>query len=253
MKKIQLALLALVVMSLSNCKKDVITGPAGPQGPSGPETTGNLKGYVTLLDQYGGKILTNLSGDTVSIDGTPTKAITDNAGLYTLPGISTGVYTLTIVKPGYGTTKIQNIQFVGGADTYRDAKISEPSTSILPALIDSVGATTGNITIYATIPANVQGRTFILYVSDNASVSSATNSYLIFYTKVVNANATKLSFTIPKSDLTDAGFISGSTAYFAAYGIGSTLTASAYEDFTNGRTAFTAVSSTAATLNLMVP
>ncbi len=253
MKKIQLAGMLLLALSLSNCKKDDATGPAGAQGPAGPSLTGNLKGYVSIYDQYGGKILTGQAGDTVSIDGTTKKAVTDTGGLYTFTGLSTGSYSLTITKPGFGTDKIQNIQFVGGSsDTYRDVKLSAPSTSNMASINDSIGPLTGNITVYGAIPTDVQARTFIAFVGDNAGVSSATSSYLVNYTKNVNAGAVKVLFVIPKSDLYDAGFAPGSTVYIAAYGVAS-LTASAYEDFSNGRTAYTSVSSTAATISIVVP
>ncbi|MGZ6555049.1 MAG: carboxypeptidase-like regulatory domain-containing protein, partial [Bacteroidia bacterium] len=234
------------------CKKDAATGPAGAQGPAGPSLTGNLKGYISTYDEFGGKILTNQAGDTVSIDGTTMKAITDSTGLYKFTGISTGQYTLSITKPGFGAGKIQNIQFVGGGDTYRDAKIAQPSTSNVLTLNDSIGPITGNVTVYGTMPTNVQGRTFIIYVGNSAVVNSSTANYLIFYTKNVNPGAVKVSFVIPKTDLYDAGFAVGSTAYIAAYGVGS-LTASSYEDFTNGRTVFSTVSSTPAIVSLIVP
>src|ERR1700749_458679 len=236
MKKSPFAfVLLLAVTVLSNCKKDPVTGATGPQGPAGPSLTGNLKGYISAYDEYGGRILTNQSGDTVSIDGTTRKAVTDSTGLYTFTGLSTGAYTLSITKPGFGVNKIQNIQFVGGSsDTYRDSKIAQASTSNLITLNDSIGPSTGNVTIYGNVPFNVQARTFIVYVGDNASVNSSTSNYLVFYTKNINPGVGKVSFVIPKTDLYDAGFTPGSTAYFAAYGVGS-LTASSYEDFSNGR------------------
>ena len=253
MKKIQLiTLLVFAVISLSNCKKDTVTGPTGAQGPAGPALTGNIKGYISTWDEFGGRILTNQAGDTVSIDGTTRKAITDSTGFYTLAGVSSGIYSISITKPGFGMNKVQNLQFVGGGDTYSNVKIAQPSTSNIAVLSDSTGALTGNITVYGTVTSSFQTRTFIIYVGNTASVSSSTANYLILYTKNVNPGATKISFVIPKTDLYDAGFGVGSTAYFAAYGLGST-TASAYLDFTNGRTVYTTVSSTPATANVIVP
>jgi F0F1-type ATP synthase membrane subunit c/vacuolar-type H+-ATPase subunit K len=253
MKKIQIAaVFALAIISLSNCKKDAITGPTGAQGPAGPILTGNLKGYITTWDEYGARILTSQAGDTVSIDGTSKKVITDSTGLYTIAGVSTGTYTISVTKPGFGINKLENLQFVGGGDTYRDIKIAQPSTSNVLMLNDSIGPLTGNITVYGTVFSSFQTRTFIIFVGNSSSVSSLTSDYLVFNTKNVNPGATKVSFVIPKTDLYAAGFGVGTTAYFAAYGIGS-LTASSYEDFANGRTVFSTVSSTPAFVNLVVP
>ena len=89
------------------CKKQAgPEGPQGNQGPSGPVLTGNLRGYINHFDLNGSKIQTNLSGDTVKIDGTNTIAVTDGNGLFSFNGLSTGNYNLTVSKPGYGTTKI---------------------------------------------------------------------------------------------------------------------------------------------------
>ena len=256
MKKIQLfGLLTLVVVSLSNCKKDAPAGPAGPQGSAGPALSGTLEGYVSLWDQYGGRILTSQAGDTVSLVGTTQKAYTDSTGLYKFPGLTTGVYSVAISKSGFGNTMVQNIQLAGGGNTIANAKISQPSTTPVPALLDSIGASTGNITVYTTLPSYApQTRTFILYIGKTASVSANPATYLEYYTNTVKSTSLKLSFVIPKTDLYDAGFVTGQTVYLAAYGIGATLTASAYVDYSNqGRTVFTALSMPAATTSLIVP
>ena len=261
MKKIYLfAALAVVMASLSNCKKTADAGPAGAtgtQGPPGPLLMGNLEGYISLWDQYGARILTGQAGDTVSLIGTPTRVVTDSTGKYVIPNLTTGTYSLAISKAGYGNTMLQNIQLAGGGNTLANARISQPSTTPVPPLLDSIGATTGNITVYTTLPSpSFLSRTFILYVGNMPGVSANPATYLTFYTKVVNPgnNATRLSFTIPKTDLYDAGFTTGSTVYFAAYGIGASLTASAFTDYNNGgRTVFTALSMPAATTSLIVP
>jgi len=269
MKKIKLAaLLLLTAVAFTNCKKDTSTGPTGATGANGANgttgatgatgtaLTGTLEGYVTLWDQYGGRILTNQSGDTVALVGTTTKVVTDANGFYTIPGLSTGSYNLNITKLGYGNTMLQNIQLAGGGAAVASTRLSQPSTTVVPALLDSIGTTSGNITIYTAITTtSTEVRTFILYVGNVATVSYNPATYLTYYTANVKVNGTKLSFTIPKQDLYDAGFTpSTSTVYFAAYGIGALLNASSYADFSNaGRTMFTALSMPASTLNIVVP
>jgi hypothetical protein len=255
MKKIQLIGLALLAaVTLSNCKKDAPAGPTGPPGNAGPALTGNLKGHITLWDQFNGRILANQAGDTVSIDGTSLKTTTDSTGYYVFAGISTGTYNLTITKPGFGMMKSQNIEFVGGGDTYRDARIGQPSTFNATGLADSVGATSGNVTVYGTVPTDPHGRSFIIYVGSSSAVSSNPTTFLYYNTKNINPNVTKLSFTIPLTDLQDAGFVTGASVYFAVYGINSGFNnTSSYEDFPTGRTVFTGLSSTPATWSLVMP
>jgi hypothetical protein len=125
------SLIAIVALgSFSSCKKpkDGAMGPQGNQGPSGPSYTGNLVGHVDLFDVSGQKILTNLAGDSVSMDGTTNVAITDANGMYTFQNINTGNYNLTITRSSFGKTKIQNIQFLGIGDNYKDTKISKVPT-----------------------------------------------------------------------------------------------------------------------------
>ncbi len=259
MKKFQLvSMLLLIAVAFTNCKKDSTEGPQGvqgAQGPAGPLLTGTLEGYVSLWDQYGGRILTSQAGDTVSLIGTNQKVYTDSTGLYKFPGLPTGVYSVALGKPGFGNTMVQNIQLAGGGNTIANAKISQPSTTVVPALLDSIGTLTGNITVYTTLPSYApQTRTFILYVGTTASVSANPATYLEYYTNTVKSTSLKLPFVIPKTDLYDAGFVTGQTVYLAAYGIGATLTASAYVDYSNqGRTIFTALSMPAATTSLIVP
>ncbi len=185
------------------------------------------------------------------------RVVTDSTGKYVIPNLTTGTYSLAVNKSGFGNTMIQNIQFAGGGNDIVSARISQPSTTPVPPLLDSIGAITGNVTIYTTLPsASFQSRTFIIYLGNMPGVSANPATYLTFYTKVVNPgnNATKLAFVIPKTDLYNQGFTTGQTLYVASYGVGAQLTASSFIDYNNeGRTVFTALSMPPATTSLIVP
>ncbi len=247
-----------VVMALSSCKKQA--GPAGAdgtQGPSGPALTGNLKGYITNYDVSGVKMLNNLSGDTVKIDGTSTMAVTDANGMYTFSGITTGNYNLSISKAGFGNTKIQNISFTGGTnDLYRNANISKtPTTNVTNVTaITTTLATINNITISGSVTPQPYAQTVIIFVGNPGalSTSAASGNNINYYTLNVAANNTSFTKNIPTYEFYDVNYASGNTAYFAVYMIGANTNASSYIDFTNNRAVFTAISSTPANASVVL-
>lgn len=248
--KLNFILTGLTVLSMlvSSCKKPANgpEGPAGPQGGNGPALTGNLKGYINHYDLSGAKVITDLANDSVYIDGTGKSTVTDANGLYTFPGISTGVYNITVKKPGstYGYTKIQNIEFAGNGDTYRNAAMSAtPSNSVSTIMAyDTTISAINYVRIRGTVPSAPRVQSIIVFVNTpgNTTVSSSVNSS--YYVFNVAPNSTTYSKNISTSDLYDLGFASGNTSYFAAYMVGGNTNASSYLDFTTNRTVFTALS-----------
>lgn len=247
-KFISMSLAALAVLFFS-CKK-AETGPEGPQGPqgnAGPALSGNLKGYVNHYDVSGAKVTTDLANDSVYLDGTGKSAVTDANGLFTFTGVSTGVYNLTIRKSGssYGYTKVQNIEFAGNGDTYRNGSMSAtPSTSVSTFMAyDTTISSVNYIRVRGTIPSSAKAQTVIVFLNTPGSSTVNASSNSSYYIVNVAANATTFSKNIATSDLYDLGFASGNTAYVAAYVIGSNTNASSFVDFTTNRTVFTAISS----------
>ncbi len=101
------------------------TGIQGPQGPEGPRLTGNWVGYVVLFDTAG-RPLSDKSGVTVTVSNpstlstaslsSPKQSTTDANGKFVISNLTTGIYTLTFSKPGYGDMKYYNYQFIGDGD-----------------------------------------------------------------------------------------------------------------------------------------
>lgn len=236
-----------VALTFTACKKTA--GPEGPQGAagaSGPVLTGNLKGYISHYDLSGVKIQSGLSGDTVKIDGTGNIAITDANGLYTFAGLTTGNYNLSINKPLFGSTKIQSIAFSGGSDLYRNANICKIPTTNVTAFVATatVVSSINYINFSGTITAAPYAQAVVVYVGNQGStnVSATSGSNITYYTINVAANATSFSKNIPTYEFYDVNYASGNVAYFAAYMIGANFNASSYNDLTNNRTVFTAIS-----------
>jgi hypothetical protein len=239
--------LSLVLLVAISCKKQTgADGAQGPQGAQGPILSGNLKGFVSHYDLNGAKILSGLSGDTLTIDGTTLMATTDATGAYTFNNLTTGSYNVTVKHTSFGSTKMQSIQFAGGGDTYRNALISKiPSTSIIS--LNTIATTTTGINYIVTtgtITAAPYQQTVLLFFGNPNSntPSSVTSNYSISYSVNVAANATTFSKTIPTLDFYDANFVSGNTIAVASYMVGGNLNASSYADLTNNKTIYTAIS-----------
>ncbi len=240
---------------LSACTKTGNTGPAGatgaagPAGPAGPSYTGAISGHVDLYDQYGSKILTGLSNVQISLNGNSI-VNPDATGFYRFGNINTGSYFMTASNSGFGATRINNFQYL--SDTLNhDVKLSA-IPGFVPTTINSTIIATGD-SVALTFPMDSRTRNCILFVNTSAIVNGNPANYLIVYTKAVAANTVKpTTILIAKQDLTDAGIMTGSTVFIAAYGyvVGD---ASAYEDFGTGKTVYTAISSSALTATFTAP
>lgn len=247
----------LVATILFSCKKE--TGPAGATGPTGatgPVLSGNLKGYVNHYDIAGSKITTGLGGDSIFIDGTTQFAVTDANGMYLFNNLTTGTYNFTIRKAGFGSTKIQGLEFAGGGDVYRNVNISMiPSNNVSAfTLKDTIINSQNQIRIKGSAPSSASGQTIIIYIGapGSTTVNSGTTNQINYITINMNPGATSFFKSFPTTDLYDLGYASGNTAYCAAYTIGGNLNASSYIDYSNDRSVFTALGNTPLFANVLV-
>jgi hypothetical protein len=238
-----------VIISLSSCKKEAgPEGATGAQGAAGPALTGNFKGYVNHFDASGTKLTSGLAGDTLTIDGTTTTAVTDAAGAFTFSNLSTGVYNLTIMRSGFGTTKIQSLQFTGGGDLYRNANLSKIPTINVSTFMayDTIINTVNHVRVRGSLPSSTDDQSVIVFVGNPGSsiVNSGVANEISYYVININAGVTKYSKNIPTSELYDLGYTTGNTVYFAAYTIGGNTNASAYVDLATNKPIFTALGNT---------
>jgi hypothetical protein len=250
-----------MIICLSSCKKEAgPTGATGAQGSAGPVLTGNLKGYINHYDVSGAKLVSGLAGDTVTIDGTTKMAVTDAAGSYSFASLSTGVYNLTVTRTGFGTTKVQSVQFTGGGDSYRNANISKIPTLNLATFVayDTIINGVNNIHIKGHLTASTDDQSVVIFVgipgntTVNSGVSNEISSYVVNVAVNAAGNNTLVKLNIPTSELYDLGYVSGNTAYFAAYTIGGNTNASAYVDLTTNKPIYTALGNTPLFANAVV-
>jgi len=228
MKKIKLftSFLFLIVCVIEvGCKGD--TGTAGPTGPSGPLLTGNTSGLVSLIDTNG-VLPANKSGVSVSVEGTSKTAVTDSTGHWIIDSLTTGVYTIDISKATYGSTKIQNFQFIGGGTTY----LGDLSLSEVPNFqVSNLTYTTGNgfIDVSGTLTLGspqTTGRNILLFIGNSSNVSSTPANYLGVFNAFANGSATTFTQRLTTANLTSLGIGTGSAAFIVAYSSSAVLASS---------------------------
>lgn len=253
---------ALAVSIFSSCSKEGPAGPAGTKGdkgdkgdtgPAGPAFQATYSGQVQLYDQYNARIFSGLSGVTVSIDGTTRTTTTDANGDYVFTKLNSGLYNLTYTKTGYGTFKMIT-QIVGGADSLlwgRNVRMSQlPNFNALTVTADTAtisGAKYMSVKGTITADKTARARQLMVYVGKTASVTSAPANYLFLYAVNVTINATAWALNIPVVDLTNMGFTTGQTVYFAVYGLAAG--SAPYPDINTERSVYTALSTTVVTAN----
>lgn len=249
-KKVLNFAIIVLALAISSCSKKGDTGPAGATGPAGPAYKGAISGHVILYDQYGSRVYSGLNSVNIQLNGAA--AINgDNSGYYLFGGLTTGDYEIATSASGYASSFTNKFQFLG--DTLnRDLKLSAiPNFSPLSMSSYAALSSPGD-SMVLTFAAYSRARNCILFVNNTSAVGSQPANYLLVYIKAVPANQTKISFVIPAGDLYDAGLLSGSTFYCAAYGY-VTGDVSVYEDLTTGKNVYNAVSANPVTATGVTP
>ena len=232
---------------MASCAKE---GPTGPTGPAGPAYTGAISGHVSLYDQYGSKVLTGLSTAQLSLNG-GTATTPDATGYYIFSNTTTGQYSIGASASGYGSTNANNFQYLSGT-LNKDIKMSAiPSFAPTGFTAYQSVASSGD-SLVITFDADSRARNCIVFLNNTSTVNNQPVNYLLYYAKGIAANATKATIVIPAQDLYDAGFTSGSTVYYAAYGY-VLSDASSYEDLATGKAVITPVSTTSSTATATTP
>jgi hypothetical protein len=246
-------MLTLVIILLNACTK---TGPQGAEGTSGPSFTGSLSGHVILTNQYGIPVDTGISYSSVRVvlynsnNSVVDSMNVKSSGIYSIPNVTTGIYTLAFRDTGYGQGLNEGFQYVGpgNLEIANKGLVHTPNFNILKVIVDSVYHSQAVVSMLDTIAPDTKARNIAIFIGANPAVSSAPANYLVVYNYTIPANTNKFTVKIPFTTIYDAGINSGSTAYFAIYGAGYLYASSSeYIDYVTGRTIYNALSSTAVT------
>lgn len=224
-----LAVITLIGFMLIGCKGD--TGPAGPAGSAGFSLSGRLYGYVNLYD-YNGNPIENKSSVTVAAEEAGIVAMTDSLGRFILNGLTTGIYTISFSKPGYGVYRERGVQFVGGGDAcYGTAWLYGIAMYVVTDLVATTSP--GKVSVVGKLSGVLpkpDNRQPILFISTSQNVSSDPHNYIFS----LGSRATdSLTTIITTEHFNKYSIRSGETVYIVAYG--GTLYTMSYADFATGR------------------
>ena len=239
MKRKNLATIVLlgVASLLSSCAKE---GPAGPTGPSGLTYVGCIAGHVNLYDMYGSKVLTGYDSVRLFLNGNTAYEVPDSAnGYYIYGSLATGVYNLAATCPGYGATRLNNIQFL--ADTLnKDIKLSAIPDSFVTGFTTYSSTVTKVDSLVLSFKADTRVRYAIIFANSSPAVSNQVSNYLWYKVISISPTAPIVAFTVPEQDLTNTGLTVGANVYYAAYSY-VVSDGSVYEDLATGKNVYNAV------------
>jgi protocatechuate 3,4-dioxygenase beta subunit len=88
------------------------------------KTAGSIRGRV--IDLQDG---TPISGASVFVERTISGAMTDPDGLYLIPNINLGIYSIRVASPGYNTVDINDVQVYDNQTTEVDIELEKATSS----------------------------------------------------------------------------------------------------------------------------
>lgn len=223
----------------------------GATGPAGPRLLGNLVGFVYLYDVNGAKAIDN-SGITVKAEGTSIATTTSTDGYFSLAGLSTGTYTYSFSKTGYGTRKVIQAQFVGGGDVYYgETTLYEIPAFTVTNLSDSISS--GYVyfkgVLSGTLPTSTVHLSF--FFGTTSTVSSNPSNYTFSLGFSLPA-ADTISFGLAKSSFYNYSITSGQTVFAVVYA--SDYGSTSYVDLSTGNSIHSGINPTPSnTISFIVP
>lgn len=192
---------------LSSCGGDSSTGPI---------LRGDIWGYMELYDQDG-RLLTDHSGVSVSLEGTEYTAVSDAEGRWALKDVPAGIYQVTFRKEGFDWTKVQE-QFVGNGDLFLGTRplgrIPTFGVSDFTVSVDSVNLRLHFSGTFSDVPPEEVSRNLSVFISTDSTSFKKTRTAHVgtMSGRTINAKG-----GVAVHSLHNLGYPSGSVAYLRAY------------------------------------
>ncbi len=252
MRLVSRSILSLVVGS--GIVIGICVACSGSQGPAGPVLTGSRSGVVYLFDKLGGSLNSD-SGMTVAANPGSVSGVSNTAGQYMLPGLKTGVYTISFAASGFGTFLQPRVGFVGGGTTQvAPVNLAQKSTATIGGLAATPNVAGDTIIVSGTVevpPAGVT-RSIRLFFSTAATPSATVGAYTITTVKA-GFSASPFTYRLTGADIQSLrnNFSSGSTVNVVAYG--DSFYENSYEDSTTGQTVYPNVSAPSNVASFVMP
>lgn len=213
MKKVNVVLTSLILLSTIACKKDKTVEPD-------PTSVGDIKGTVILYDEDIEKV--GFSGMKVSIEGISSKYydITDENGAFDIKDVPAGTYNLIYEKEGFGTYKNISIEHLAknGESTFvKDTpSLGQKSSTSIVALSAATVSEEVHLSIATEPSSNNADRRYIrIFYHDELGVSK---SVYTCFSNSLGIQINPFVKKITKKELNDLGFSSGTKVYVKVYG-----------------------------------
>jgi hypothetical protein len=182
---------------------------------------GSLSGTVALQDTWGNDLADN-SGVEVTVDGTTSRAVTDNAGSWHIDDIPAGRHDIVFKKPSFGTMRVPDQPIIGASTV---PTIAMAVTPTVQAVIDSIHISNlSGMAFYfvdghfsSPPPANAKSSVAIIFIGKTDGVSPELTSY-DQWNASFNLGGGSATFTIPLPvDGTRSTFGAGNTVFVTGY------------------------------------
>lgn len=178
---------------------------------------GNIVGFVNLIDNNGYESK-DISGVSISIEGTSHSAVTNENGRFTLTDIEAGTYNLIYEKTGYGTSKLLSYQFVGGGEP---AFVDVQNIYALPTveILNLDMAYTDQATLFSEYGVNIEiettdadnvGLTVFFYQSNEVSKSK-------YDTSLTFSSSYSMPQISTRANLDNSPYVKGDTVFAKVY------------------------------------
>jgi hypothetical protein len=250
-----LAIFAASAALFTNCNLK------GPAGPAGPALSGTLSGFTTLINENGARPVDQF-GVSVTVDGSSLTTTTDGMGMWSIPNLTTGIYSLTFSKTGYGIGKAIQVQFLGGGErNIGNINLCQPPSFV----VDSVwtrfpkGGDSNSVFLGVRVSRAVNGPYRVVFFFSKApDVSWQPLMYKDFSIENVlfKSGVDSASIRLQPLNFATVGFPfqSGDTVYAAPYAATAGNNNSGYTDLSTGRTVLTDIdTSSAQVIRIVLP
>lgn len=197
-------------------------------GTTADGSVGNLKGQIRILYDSNGHTLQNLSGVTVSAEGTTISGISDSTGIWELRNLPTRTYNLRFSKPGFETMYDMGYSYVGGATSwYTDVQQltqRPPFTYTFDFFVLPTGSNYNYGKIFAHLPNTIPDSVYIAMSAIFSTSADLDISDPLSYqlrigmgSKMYFHDDKEKSFTADSWPLNNSTFRSGQTVYCRLY------------------------------------
>jgi hypothetical protein len=196
---------ALLALTLAACHSD--------QGPAAP--VANAKGIVFLYLEDA-SFVEHRAGTRVSIEGTAYATVTDDTGRWAINGIPAGVYTIVAERPGFGYTKLPDVDLtMGGSLSNVGFGLHElPSFTVTSVQLE---LTSDSVTIRASASATAPiQRAVEFYFGKSEPIYDSASTWLAEGAIPLDGGLAQASINLALEDFAPL-FAHGDTVHIAAY------------------------------------